>query len=104
MPILPKSPINVPEKNFDRLGVSSINIMCPLKSLLVPEMEDASASIFFVPYNSETGEKHMGGVFSMSIPSIVARILENPNGKLAIAYQAILEAVQEEYAAQNPSL
>jgi hypothetical protein len=87
------------EKVFDKLFAIDISIKGNIDSSGILS-NDMTGRITFVPYNSnnETDEK---GIERMIVPSIMKRIVANPTGKMAIAYQAIIEALIEERLLQK---
>lgn len=91
MPILPDSPIVVPQKNFDRLGISRIEISPSIKDVISgnsPDISSMTAIVSLVPYNSSTGEIFPEGISRLEIKS----------DKLMSVYQTMVQVIQSEYS------
>jgi hypothetical protein len=85
MPITPKELIEVPAKTLDKLWIRALQIQAP-------ELDgEVSAVAILLPYN-DAGET--GPEIRVSFDNVMAEIVGG-NMKLAAAFQAILEAVQD---------
>lgn len=95
MPIANPNPETVPALTFDRLYATTI-IISAIRDK-DQRIVDASADVVLVPYSSETGIDLSTSQKQLSIKSIEQKVVENPDGKLALAYAAMIDAISEEY-------
>lgn len=85
-----ENPIVIPETILDKMWVQTLSIWTDFN------LSSINASVMLAPYN-DAGAYAPERAIKLDIPDIADRIQAAPEGKLALAYAALIDALQEEY-------